>query len=172
MGKKNNKRSYTIREAFKNLSKIRSEILNDPIAKDIASDLKEDSEKFLKSVSISFDELEVSAKTQNGNIILNQKLMDKPFQVMMRYVIHELTHAVQHILNDGSKGNDDDSYLEKDSEVEAFQRQIEYQADNSSIKETKKYVDKLIDYHETPKRKEESIKKDLLERVSATNKKS
>ena len=95
MSKKNKDRPYTIREAFKNLSRIRSELLNDPIAKDIASDLKEDADKFLKCVSISFDELDVSAKTTNGNIILNQKLIDKPFPVMMRYVIHELTHAVQ-----------------------------------------------------------------------------
>jgi hypothetical protein len=166
MSKKNKERSYTIREAFKKLSEIRSEILNDPIAKDIASDLEGDSDKFLKAVSISFDDLDVSAKTSNGNIILNQKLMRKPFPIMMRYVIHELTHAVQHILNNGSKSNSSkDNYLEKDSEVEAFQRQVEYHADNSSVNEAEKYVDELLIYHDTPKRKEKYIKEELLERV-------
>ena len=171
MSKKNKDRSYTIREAFKNLSRIRSELLNDPIAKDIASDLKEDADKFLKCVSISFDDLDVSAKTTNGNIILNQKLIDKPFPVMMRYVIHELTHAVQHIMHDGSmKSRKNEDYLEKDSEVEAFQRQLEWQVDNSSLKEAEKYVDDLLAYHDTPKRKQEGIKEELLERVAATNK--
>ena len=173
MAKKDKERPYTIREAFKNLSRIRSEMLNDPVAKDIASELEDDSEKFLKSVSISFDDLDVSAKTQNGNIVLNQKLMDKPFPVMMRYVIHELTHAVQHIVHNGSmKSDKNEDYLEKDSEVEAFQRQIEYQVDNTSFKETEEYVENLIEYHDTPRSKEESIKEELLETVSATNKKS
>ena len=173
MGKKTEKRTYTIRKAFKKLSEIRSEILNDPIAKDIASELGDDSEDFLKCVSISFDDLDVSAKTLNGNIILNQKLMEKPSPVMMRYVIHELTHAVQHIMNNGSKSNkSNDDYLEKDSEVEAFQRQVEYHASSVSKKDAEKYIDDLLEYHDTPKKKYKPIKEDLLERVSATNKKS
>ena len=173
MSKKSKKRPYTIRQAFKKLSEIRSEILNDPIAKDIASELKDDSDNFLKCVSISFGELDVSAKTSSGNIILNHKLMDKPFPIMMRYVIHELTHAVQHILNNGSKSSKSkDDYLEKDSEVEAFQRQIEYHADNASNKEAEKYVDELLAYHDTPRNKQKDIKEELLDRVEATNKKS
>ena len=90
---------------------------------------------------------------------------------MMRYVIHELTHAVQHIIHDGSmKSRKNEDYLEKDSEVEAFQRQLEWQVDNSSLKEAEKYVDDLLAYHDTPKRKQEDIKEELLERVAATNK--
>jgi hypothetical protein len=173
MSKKSKKRSYTIRDAFKKLSEIRSEILNDPIAKDIASELNDDSDNFLKCVSISFGELDVSAKTWNGNVILNHKLMDKPFPIMMRYVVHELTHAVQHILNNGSQNSKSKGdYLGKDTEVEAFQRQVEYHAENVSDKDAEKYVDELLAYHDTPKSKREDMREELLERVAATNKKS
>lgn len=171
--KNNKERKHTVQELFDALCKIRSEMLNDPVAKDIANELNDDTdpEDFLKCVPISFEEMDVSAKTQAGKIQLNYKLIDKPFNVMMRYVMHELTHAVQHILNDGSISKDsDEDYLDKESEIEAFQRQIEYQSNNSSNKEVEKYVDELLSYHDVPKKEREEKKEELLELSDATNK--
>ena len=90
------------------LSKIRAELINDSIAKDICKENSVDKE-FLKGVPITFDDIDVAAKTVDSEIILNTKLIKKPFDVIMRYVIHELVHAIQHCETNGKSSKQDKS---------------------------------------------------------------
>lgn len=149
------------------LSKIRTELINDSIAKDICEENNVD-DKFLAGVCIKFDDLEVSAKTINSEIILNKKLMEKSFDVIMRYVIHELVHAIQHCMKQNKKdkkGDQENHYLDNADEVDAFQKQVLYQSENNGEKSAEKYVDELLDYHEISGENAEKKKKELMEEV-------
>jgi hypothetical protein len=76
------------------------------------------------------------------------------------YLVHELTHFLQQ-----STGNADDEpeedYLEKETEEEAFETQIDYKKRNEGLGEANKYTEDLLDYHKY-KGKERKEKKDEL----------
>ena len=147
------------------LARIRTSLMNDETAKDICSE--NDIEYwFLTSVPISFDNLKVTAKTVNGNITLNPKLMKKPFKIIMRYVIHELVHAIQHVKDYGKKQDDKrKDYLNREDEIEAFQYQVKYDNRNRGMEKTEEYVDGLLDYHDLPENKKKDKKKEIMKKV-------
>jgi hypothetical protein len=144
------------------LSKIRKALLNDKVARKICKE-KGMGEWFLTGVPIKFDKIKQSAKTVDSYIILNKSLMKKPFDIMMRYVIHELTHSIQHVQNfrKKDKKKDKKDYLDKDTEVEAFKYQVEFDAENRGQEKAEKYVDDLLDYHKI-KGKDRTDKRDEL----------
>lgn len=148
------------------LSKVRTELMNDSIAKDICKENDID-EEFLAGVPIRFDKLDVSAKTINSEIILNTKLMEKSFDIIMRYVIHELVHAIQHSERNGKRKKEDKSadYLDKESEIEAFQKQVLYESEVNGEKSAEKYVDGLLDYHDIEGKEGKEKKRELMEEV-------
>lgn len=148
------------------LSKIRAELINDGIAKDICKENNID-EDFLFGVCIKFDDLDVSAKTVDSEIILNNKLIEKSFDVIMRYVIHELVHAIQHCENEDkkTKKRKNKDYLDNESEIEAFQKQILYQSENNGDSSAEEYVDELLEYHKIKGDKAEKKKEELMEEV-------
>ena len=148
------------------LSKIRAELINDSIAKDICKENSVDKE-FLKGVPITFDDIDVAAKTVDSEIILNTKLIKKPFDVIMRYVIHELVHAIQHCETNGKSSKQDKSedYLDKETEVEAFQQQIRYESKVNGEESAKEYVDGLLDYHGIDGKRGDKKKEELMEEV-------
>ena len=143
------------------LSKIRKALINDKIAKKICKE-KGVGEWFLKGVPIDFGEIKPSAKTVDSSIILNNKLMDKPFNIMMRYVIHELTHSIQHVQDQESK-RDTEEYLDRPTEIEAFKNQIEYDADKRGEDKAEEYVDGLLDFHDIKGKERKDKKDELLE---------
>ena len=156
------KKKKTILDKIIALSEVRSHLINDNIAKDICRESGFD-EDFLLGVPLSFGDLDVSAKTVNGSIILSDNLLEKSFDILMRYVIHELVHATQHA-SDISKSKDDDvkDYLDKDTEIEAFQRQIEYDS-KKNPDDVEDYVEELIEYHNVgPGSEEREDKKEEL----------
>jgi hypothetical protein len=158
---KNNRKNFTLEKKFKALAEIRSALLVDEIAKDICEEAGE-SDDVLLAVPIEFEDMDVTAKTVNGAIRLNPLLIEREFHIMMRYVIHELVHVMQHI-DDGSGGTSyADNYLDEESEIEAFQRQIEFDSKNRSEKSIDKYVDGLLEHHDYPdsdrEKKEEELK--------------
>lgn len=144
------------------LAKLRSFLANSSLAKEICRE-KNLSETFLQGVPISFDDMKESAKTVNSNIYLNRKLADKPLDMIKRYLIHELTHAVQHVVEPGvSAKMKKKEYLDKDTEVEAFQNQIEFQKSREGKEATEKYVENLLDFHDIKGKKREDKKDELL----------
>jgi hypothetical protein len=150
------------------LSNIRLLLLKNPIAKEICSDLDFD-KRGLYGIPISFsDEIDVAAKTINSNIILNVTLLREDFSLMMRYVIHELVHAIQHI-NMASLGDpyDQYEYLDRPDEVEAFQYQVKFEDEYGAGEEDAiEYVEELIDYHDIDGGDAEDKKELLLDKVS------
>ena len=146
------------------LSKVRKALLNDKTAKKICRD-KEVGDWFLSGVPIRFEEIKQSAKTVNAHIILNKKLTEKPFSILMRYVIHELTHAIQHTQNNKSKDHADEAedYLDKETEVEAFKYQIEFDSNKRGDSKVEEYVDDLLDFHKIKGKERVNKKRELLE---------
>ena len=159
------KQENKVMEEQELLSKIRSALINDSVAKDICKEYKIGN-WLLKSVPIRFEKLEVSARTTDGNIILNKKLKSKPFEILMRYVIHELTHAAQHAKsNPSAKKDNNTEYLDKKNEIEAFQNQIKYDEKKRGKSKVLEYVDDLLEYHDIEGKKKEQKKKTLLKKI-------
>ena len=73
---KTNNVDNSIIDNMKFLAQIRTALLNDSVAKEICND-NGMGEWFLTAVPIRFEELPVSAKTQEGSIVLNSKLKVK-----------------------------------------------------------------------------------------------
>ena len=148
------------------LKKVRQELKKDPVAKKIFKDFNK-SIDLLDGIPIDIsDEIDVSAKTINSRIILNKKLLDEPFKILMRYAVHELVHALQHI--DSKESGDQYSnykYLDRPDELEAFQYQIEYDKNKRGEEEVVEYVEELLDYHEVPEEEQNEKKDELLERT-------
>lgn len=160
------KKTISLKEEMEILNKIRKSLINNDIAKSICDDNGYDY-WILKSVSIRFDDIKTTAKTVNGNIILSKKLLHKPHETIMKYVIHELVHVFQHIEEYGKKTKSDKhfNYLNRKDEIEAFQYQLEFDKNRKGRKKVEKYVEDLLDYHEVPKDEVKEKKEELLKRV-------
>jgi hypothetical protein len=158
----NNRKNFTLKRKMDALIEIRASLLVDEIAKDICKEAKENFD-ILTAVPIEFEDMDVTAKTVSGSIKLNPLLIDKDFNIMMRYVIHELVHVMQHISENSNIDDSADNYLDKESEVEAFQRQIEFDSDSKTEKEITKYIKDLLDHHDYPKGDREKKEEELRE---------
>ena len=148
------------------LSNIRAYLLKNDVAEDICKEFGFD-KNILYGVSLSFDsEIDVAAKTTDSKMLLNTSLLDEKFDIIMRYVIHELVHVFQHIKREGTDDPYDGmEYLERPDEVQAFQFQVEFQEDFSGENDAKEYVDDLIEYHEIDDNQKDDKKEELLDRV-------
>jgi len=116
---------------------------------------------FVDNVNITFDDdLDVSAKTVNGEIFLNGKLFEEgDWADCMRYVLHEMVHVFQQNAGKVKGKVDKDHYLDDKNEQEAFQAQISYMADNESPEELQQYLEQLLDHHDIKgKERKEKIK--------------
>lgn len=110
----------------------------------------------IDGISISFKPLDVSAKTINGEVFLNERLFESGDMIeVKRYVTHETVHVLQQ--NAGlvdTKTDDNDAtttdgedYLNDPNELEAFQTQLEFMDDHQSPEEIQKYIENLLDHH-------------------------
>lgn len=166
------KSEVSIKEQMVILKKIREALLKDSIAKQICQEhgFKTD---IILGIPIDFEsDLEASAKTVNSRIILNSNLLDEDFKVIMRYAIHELVHALQHMI---SKKDDQENYktekrkvhyLDIEQEEAAFQKQLLFQNETKGPKDVKKYLKELLDYHKVPMKERSGKAEELLEEVS------
>ena len=92
------KKEVDIKDQILILKKIREELIEDEIAKQICREYGFSTD-IITGIPIDFEkDLDASAKTVNSRIILNSNLLDEEFKVIMRYAIHELVHAFQHML--------------------------------------------------------------------------
>lgn len=143
---------------------MKEEVKRDP---DVKSKFKEYgiSVDTIDDVHVEFAELDVSAKTKDKKIYLNQKMLDPDSEVKdpTHYLAHELVHFLQQTTGntDGHKLVDD--YLDKPTEMEAFQVQVKFKERHESPREADEYVEDLLDHHDVldPREredKEEEIK--------------
>lgn len=121
----------------------------------------------LNYIPMTFDNIDVSAKTEHCIIIFNYKLLlDGDFSKNYSYGIHEVVHFLQQSTGDKpTQSADDGNYLENGAEQEGFQNQIKYIADTEGEKEAEKYVDDLLDYHDVDKKKEKELENTLLKKL-------
>lgn len=122
----------------------------------------------LDLIPMMFGNLDVSAKTDHGVIILNYKLLtDGDFFKDFSYGVHEMTHWLQQTTGTkATKSSDDGSYLDNPYEREGFANQVEYIDEQFGKDEAEKYVEDLLDHHEIDsKSKRNELESVLLEKV-------
>jgi len=161
------KNKSKIEEKQKLFAEIRKHMKNSDIANEYLNE-KKVGKWIFDAFPLDFDDIDVTAKTVNGTIYLSPKVMEMNFDIVMRYVIHEFIHVLQHINEerDGDKKSDkNQDYLDREDEIEAFQAQIEYDAQARGPKAVEKYVDDLLDFHEIEGKDKKEKKKTLLEVV-------
>ena len=157
-------KKHSVKKKLKTIEKIKKFIYKDSFFEDLFADYNKDI-GLVEEIPIDFvSDLDVSAQTVNGSIKLNQKLMSKPFSLIMRYVVHEMVHVFQHmdgLKDDGKKKN----YLDNKDEVEAFQKQIEFDANNNGNSKAISYTKKLIKFHKYPKAKRDKKLEELTKEL-------
>ena len=97
----------------------------------------------IHDVRISFGDLDVSAKTKNKEITINESFLVDGFEEDMHYVVHELVHYLQQHTGD-VKGYEDlgsQDYLDKPTEVEAFSYQVQFMRDQYGDEKAEEYVE-------------------------------
>ena len=124
----------------------------------------------IDEIDIDFIDLDVSARTINKKVDLNEKLLEGPFRDIMRYVIHEVTHVFQQEngeVNEGSADKSGTDYLDDDNEEEAFSFQVDYMKDHYPDDDIIKYLEQLLDHHEIFNKKDRKEKiKELCADIS------
>ena len=117
-------------------------------------------------IPIRFGDIDTSAKTVHGIIILNKKLLDKgQFEDHIHYILHEILHFLQMITRKTpTKKDKDEEYLDNEDELEAFQYQVEFMGEDKG----EEYVEKLLDHHEVNDEDDREEKMDeLMDRFAA-----
>lgn len=151
---------------LKIINKAKNHIKKDDVINDLCKEynVKPD---LIDLIPVRFGDLDVSAQTKSGIIILNYKLLcNGDFSKNYSYLIHEIVHVLQQCFRDGpSQGAADGPYLENPYEIDGFQRQLEYIDNQFGKEKAEDYASHLVDYHDiSPKQKEEK-KEELLENV-------
>ena len=118
----------------------------------------------IDNVFISFCELPVSAKTKDMKIYLNEKMLESDLiSDPTHYLVHELVHYLQQRTgkNNGVEQKNED-YLDRPSEEEAFESQVDFKRRKESPEEANRYVEDLLDYHGFEGREKKEKKEDIL----------
>jgi hypothetical protein len=169
MGSKNNEKiplSQVKKLPYKSLNrmikKMREYLKGNDVVQQMFKDYNVDISE-LDLIPIMFGNLDVSAKTDHGVIILNYKLLtDGDFFKDFSYGVHECLHYLQQTTGKkATQSSDDGSYLENPYEQEAFTKQVSYIADQFGKPEAEKYVDELLEHHDVKDKNE----KDKLESI-------
>lgn len=156
------KANNELKDLIEILADIKKELKINDISKKICDEYGFETD-IIDGISIVFeDNLGASAKTTDSKIELNSSLLDEEFEVIMRYAIHELVHALQHMQRIEADPYEDEEYLDRPDELEAFQFQIEYEESARGEPEAEAYVDDLLEYHEIPVEERTEKKEELL----------
>lgn len=129
---------------------IKSLLKQSPTVQKMFEEFGVDVEK-IDDVPIEFRKLKVSAKTKNGQVYLNEKLLDDgDFKDDVHYIVHEATHWLQQTNGDADKyrPKSDQDYLDLPAEVEAFGNQIRFMKEFYGEEKAQEYLDDLLDFHE------------------------
>lgn len=170
--KKLSKRQPTLRklskrstpDAEKFVSEMRQKVKEDPV---IIDKFKEYGVSLddIDGVHIEFCELETSAKTKDKKIYLNEIMLEDGNDTdPMRYLVHELVHYLQQETGKNlNKHKTDDDYLDKETEIESFQTQIEHMENEVGEGEVDEYLEGLLDHHDLDGAEREEKKEELLD---------
>jgi len=157
------KKQESLKDKAEILAQVKVELAKSPIVSEMCKEHNVDVDLIL-GIPIDFVELDVSAKTIDSKVYLNEDLLNDSFEKVMRYAIHEITHAFQH-MNREHLDHDpyaDDDYLDRDDEQEAFKNQIQYQMEVEPVEEVVEYVEDLFDHHDIPDKERKEKLKEIM----------
>ncbi len=119
---------------------------------------------YLDRVQIEFAPLDVSARTKDCAIYINKSFLDDlKFSDDIHYIVHELTHVLQQLIESPEDLVEPNlEYLEMPTELEAFKYQISFMKDFYGIEFAEDYVDQLLDFYEYEDEEKEEKRKELL----------
>jgi hypothetical protein len=129
------------------ITELRKRLKKNPVAHRLCDKYDEDPE-FIDDIPIRFEPLDVSAKTVNGEIILNSKLLEGDFRDNMRYLIHEFVHCLQQDHGKVDESTKDEDYLDDPNEKEAFKAQVDFMETAYDPEEIQVYLDGLMKHHD------------------------
>jgi hypothetical protein len=157
-----------LEDKIKLVADLKDYLKTDSTFKDLCEEYDQDGD-IIDGISVFFtSDIDVTAKTINSKVFLNSSLLGDKFEIIARYLLHELTHCFQHMEKEGKvKKKKEKVYLDRPEELEAFQFQLEFDADKRSVKQVNKYVDDLLSYHKIPKKKRKEKKEELLHKVES-----
>lgn len=116
----------------------------------------------IDKIHVEFCPLDVSAKTKNRKIYINERMLADDGQDPTHYLVHELMHYLQQTTgkNRGGEAND---YLDKPTEQEAFEAQIDFKKREESPEEAEEYTEGLLDHHELDGEERKEKKEELMD---------
>lgn len=129
------------------IEKVKNQIKDNPVFLELCQEYDFDP-KDLELVPMCFDDLPVSARTQNGIIYFNYSLLNSDWS---HYLLHEFTHFLQQ--TSGTKpteGANAEDYLDNKEEQEGFQNQTEYLAETKGEPVAVQYITQVLDHHKVP----------------------
>jgi len=138
------------------IEELRKSLKGTPVAHRLCDKYGEDPD-FVDDIPIRFEPLDVSAKTVNGEILLNSKLLEGEFRDDMRYLVHEFTHCLQQEHGKVDESTKDEDYLDDPNEKEAFKAQVDFMETAYTPAEIQTYLDGLMKHHDV--RGKERLKK-------------
>jgi len=118
----------------------------------------------IDDIQVEFCDLDVSAKTKDQKIQLNRAMLnpDNDIGDPAHYLAHELVHVLQQITGNIIGHFMVDDYLDKPTELEAFQVQVKFKERHESKEEADEYIESLLDHHDIDDPKERSEKQKEL----------
>lgn len=118
----------------------------------------------IDDVFVVFAPLDVSAKTKDTKIYLNERMLDEDSDVRdpTHYLVHELIHYLQQSTGHHDCNRENKDYLDLETEEEAFKAQVDFKKREESEEEAEDYVEKLLDHHEVDGKKRDEKKDELL----------
>ena len=143
------------------IEKYKEEIVDSDTWREVCKTHKVDP-NFIFLFPVTFAKLDVSARTENGVVYLNWRLLKDPDSIC-GYLTHEFSHILQQCFGDGpTTGSNEDSYLDNPFEQEGFQNQTSYIEETEGPEEADAYIEKVLDHHCVPENEKEDRKKELL----------
>ena len=145
------------------ITKAKEYLKKDEVWQDICKEYDETAD-IIDLIPVMFGNLDVSAKTEKGVIILSYKLLtDGDFFKDYSYLVHEGRHFLDQCFGEkATQSSDDGEYLHNPYEQEAFSDQIKYIDEQFGENEAEKYVDNLLEHHEVDDKKEKKELEEVL----------
>lgn len=118
----------------------------------------------IDDVHVSFEEMDVSAKTKDKKIYLNRSMLDPDSDVKdpAAYLAHEICHFLQQWTGN-TQGHEVKDYLSKPTEEEAFKVQVDFKERHEGEEEAEKYVEELLDHHDKDGKERKEKKEELMD---------
>ena len=148
------------------INKVKNSLKNDDVFKDMCKECGV-SIDVIDLIPVKFGPLEVSARTANAVITLNDNLLtDGRFEMIPNLLIHEIKHHIDQVFGDhATQGAQQGDYLRNEDEASAFKIQLEYMADHFGKGEAERYSEHLLDHHDKKGPERAELTEELLSKV-------